>query len=44
MYKYVPNNKYQMKYGDIAMHSEARKQLRDTIYAEQSGARNSFEN
>ena len=34
MFKYVHNNKYQMKYREISKHSEARKQLKDNIYAE----------
>ena len=40
MYNYVHNNKYQMKYSKFAKHSEARKQLKDNIYAEQSEAEN----
>ena len=39
MYKYVHNNKYQMKYSEFAKHSEDRKQLEDNIYAEQSEAK-----
>ena len=39
MYKYVHNNKYQMKYREIAKHSEARKELKDNIYAKLSEAR-----
>ena len=36
MYKYVHNNKYQTKQSEFTKHSEARKQLKDNIYAEQS--------
>ena len=36
MYKYVHNNKYQMKYREFARPSEARKEVKDNIYAEQS--------
>ena len=43
MYTYVHNNKYQMKYSKFAKHSEARKQLKDNIYAERSKAENFFE-
>ena len=43
MYTYVHNNKYQMKYSKFAKHSEARKQLKDNIYAEWSEAENFFE-
>ena len=43
MYKYVHNNKYQMKYSEFAKHSEAGKQLNDNIYAEWSEAENFFE-
>ena len=32
-----------MKYSKNAKHSEARKQLKDNIYAEQSEAENFFE-
>ena len=32
-----------MKYSKFAKHSEARKQLKDNIYAEQSEAENFFE-
>ena len=38
MYKYVHNNKYQMKYSEFAKCSEDRKQLEDDINAEQSEA------
>ena len=34
MYKYVHNNKYQTKQSEFTKHSEARKQLKDNIYAE----------
>ena len=44
MYKYAHNNKYQMKYiVNFATHSEARKQLKDNIYAELSEAEIFFE-
>ena len=43
MYNYVHNNKYKMKYSKFAKHSEARKQLKDNIYAEGSEAENFFE-
>ena len=43
MYKYVHNNKFQMKYRVIAKHSEVRKQLKDKVYAEWSKAGNFFE-
>ena len=36
MCKYLHNNKYQMKYREIAKYSEARKELKDNIYTEQS--------
>ena len=39
MYKYVHNNKYQMKYSEFAKHSEDRK-LEDNINAERSEAEN----
>ena len=42
MYKYVHNNKYQMKYSEFAKHSEDRKQLEDNINAERSEAENFF--
>ena len=32
-----------MKYSEFANHSEARKQLKDNIYAEQSEVENFFE-
>ena len=32
-----------MKYSKFAKHSEARKQLKDNIYAERSEAENFFE-
>ena len=35
MYKYVHNNKYQMKYREFVKHSEARKEVKDNIYANQ---------
>ena len=35
MYKYVQNNKYQMKYREFVKHSEARKEVKDNIYANQ---------
>ena len=38
MYKYVHNNKYQMKYREFAKHSEARKEVKDNIYAKWSKA------
>ena len=34
----VHNNKYQVKYSEFAKHSEARKQLKDNVYAERSKA------
>ena len=34
MYKYVHNNKYQMKYKEFAKYGEARKEVKDNIYAE----------
>ena len=40
---YIYNNKYQLKYSEIAKHSEARKELKVNIYAEQSKAENFFE-
>ena len=40
MYKYVHNNKYPMQYSELAKHSEARKQMKDNIYAERSKAEN----
>ena len=40
---YIYNNKYQVKYSEIAKHSEARKELKVNIYAEQSKAGNFFE-
>ena len=44
MYKYAHNNKYQMKYiVNFVTHSEARKLLKDNIYAERSKAENFFE-
>ena len=42
MYKYVYNNKYQMKYREIANHNEARKELKHNIYAKQSESGNFF--
>ena len=42
MYKYIHNNKYQMKYSKFAKHSEDRKQLEDNINAERSKAENFF--
>ena len=42
MYKYIHNNKYQMKYSEFAKHSEDRKQLEDNINAERSEAENFF--
>ena len=38
MYKYVHNNKYQIKYRKFAKHSEARKEVKDNIYTKQSKA------
>ena len=43
MYNYVHNNKYQINYSKFAKHNEARKQLKDNIYAEHSEAENFFE-
>ena len=43
MYKYVHNNKYQMKYREFAKHNEARKEVKDNIYAKRSKAGNCFE-
>ena len=42
MYSYVQNDKNEMKYSKFAKHSEARKQLKDNIYAEGSEAENFF--
>ena len=42
MYKYVHNNKYQMKYKEFAKYGEARKEVKNNIYAEWSEARNFF--
>ena len=42
MYKYVHNNKYQMKYREIARHNEAKRELKYNIYAERSESGNSF--
>ena len=39
---YVHNNKYQMKYSEFAKHSEARKQLKNNVYAKPSEAENFF--
>ena len=44
MYKYVHNNKYQTKQSEFTKHSEARKQLKNNIYAEHSEAEIFFEN
>ena len=43
MYNYVHNNKYEIKYSKFAKHSEARKQLKDNVYAKRSEAENFFE-
>ena len=32
MYKYVHDNKYQMKYSEFAKHSEARKELKENFF------------
>ena len=41
---HIYNNKYQVKYSEIAKHSEARKELKVNIYAEQSKAGNFLKN
>ena len=43
MYNYVHHNKYEIKYSKFAKHSEARKQLKDNVYAKRSKAENFFE-
>ena len=42
MYKYVHNNKYQMKYREFAKDSKARKEVKDNIYTKRSKAGNFF--
>ena len=43
MYNYVHNNKYEIKYSKFAKHSEARKQLKNNVYAKRSEAKIFFE-
>ena len=43
MYKYVHNDKFQMKYRGIAMYNATRKKVKDNIYAKQSKVGNFVE-